>query len=189
MDFIESFSELSGGLQFYWIVAVVASVVFVIQAVMTFIGFDSDTDLDGGGADFDADGFHIVSVKTLTCFLLGFGWTGVLFWSRISSGLALGFIAGAVGLLFMLLIALLLRQVMKLNKDNTFTARQTIGLTADVYLRIPARRSETGKITVSLNGSIHELEALNAGDEIIPTGAKVRIVDVVEGNTVLVEKL
>ena len=189
MDFLNSFSDCPGGLQFYWIVALAASVVFVIQAVMTFIGFDSDAALDGGGADFDADGFHIVSVKTLTCFLLGFGWTGVLFWNQIASRLSLGFIAGAVGLLFMLLIAVLLRQVMKLNKDNTFNARQTVGMSAEVYLRIPPKRTETGKITVSVNGSLHELEALTAGDELIPTGAKVRITDVVEGDTVLVEKL
>ena len=89
----------------------------------------------------------------------------------------------------MFTLALLLRWVMKLDKDNTFRTEQTVGLVADVYLRIPASRMSTGKIIVSLNGSIHELEALTDDTETIPTGGKAEIVAVVKGSTVLVKKI
>jgi hypothetical protein len=193
----ETFKSMDGMLQVYWALAAISSIIFIIQAIMTFIGFDADSDVDvsnapdqipeSGGADFDASGFHLVSVKSVICFILGFGWTGVLCWDQIPNRLLLGLLAVAVGLVFMSLIAFLLFQMMKLNKDNTFRIEQVIGLPADVYLRIPADRKQTGKITVALNGSTHELEALS--DTAIPTGSKVRIKEIIQGETVLVEKI
>ena len=193
----ETFKSMDGMLQVYWILAAISSIIFIIQAIMTFIGFDADSDVDmstapdqipeSGDAAFDAAGFHLVSVKSVICFILGFGWTGVLCWNYIPNRVLLGLLAVVVGLIFMSLIAFLLFQMMKLNRDNTFRVEQTIGLPADVYLRIPANRKQTGKITVSLNGSTHELEAVSDTD--IPTGAKVRIKEIVQGETVLVEKI
>lgn len=195
---IETFQEMSTPLQIYWILAIVSSVIFIIQAIMTFVGFDSDADIEladapdaipeSGDADFDADGFHLISIKSVVSFILGFGWTGVLFWDAIDSPLWLGLLAFVVGLIFMALIAFLLFQIKKLDKDNTFRVEKVIGLNAEVYLRIPAARKDTGKINVSLNGSMHELEALTEGDE-IPTGAKVRITAKVDGETVIVERI
>ncbi len=193
----ETFKSMDGMLQVYWALAAISSFIFIIQAIMTFIGFDADSDVDianapdeipaSGDADFDASGFHLFSVKTVICFILGFGWTGVLFWNSISNPILLGLLAAVVGLLFMSLIAFLLFQMMKLNKDNTFRIEQVIGLPADVYLRIPAGRKQSGKITVALNGSTHELEALS--DTAIPTGSKVRIKEIIQAETVLVEPI
>lgn len=192
-ELFDAFSGYETMLQVFWILALASSLIFIIQAVMLFIGFDAETDADLGadsaGEAFDAAGFHLVSVKTVICFILGFGWTGVLFWDTITNRFWLGMLAAGVGIIFMLLIAWLLSLVMKLDRDNTFQLKQTIGLTADVYLRIPANKTETGKITVSVNGSMHELNAMTESFELIPTGSRVRIIDVFDGNTVLVEKL
>ena len=195
---IETFKTLDTALQVYWILAGVSSVIFIIQAIMTFVGFDSDSDLDladapdeipeSGDAAFDADGFHLISVKTIICFMLGFGWTGVLFWDSISSPFLLGGLAAIVGLLFMSLIAFLLFQMKKLDKENTFRVENVIGMNAEVYLRIPGGRKDTGKVNVSLHGSMHELEAMTEGEE-IPTGAKVRIKDKIDAETVIVERI
>lgn len=195
---IETFQTLETPLQIYWILAGISSVIFIIQAIMTFVGFDSDSDLDladapdeipeSGDSDFDTDGFHLISVKTIICFILGFGWTGVLFWDTFDNKIWLGCLAAVVGFIFMSLIAFLLFQVRKLDKDNSFRIEKVIGSNAEVYLRIPSGRKDTGKITVSLNGSMHELEALTEGDE-IPTGAKVRITDKIDAETVIVERI
>lgn len=195
---IETFQGLDTSLQVYWFLAIVSSVIFIIQAIMTFVGFDSDADIEladapdaipeSGDADFDADGFHLISVKSVVSFILGFGWTGVLFWDTIESPLWLGLLAFIIGMVFMSLIAFLLFQVKKLDKDNTFRVEKIIGMNAEVYLRIPANRKDTGKIIVSLNGSMHELEALTDGEE-LATGAKVKISAKVDGETVIVEKI
>lgn len=189
---MDTFTHMDTMLQAYWILAILSSVVFGIQAIMTFMGFDADTDADlpdtpeGGDAAFDADGFHLISIKSVICFILGFGWTGVLCWDYIQNPFVLAGVATLVGLVFMCSIAFLIFQVMKLNKDNTFHIEQIIGQTAEVYLRIPAARSESGKVTISVNGSLHELEAYTDGEE-IPTGAKCRITQKIDGGTVLVE--
>ena len=195
---IETFSTLETQLQIYWILAAVSSVIFIIQAIMTFVDFDSDADIDladapdeipmSGDSDFDTDGFHLISVKTIICFILGFGWTGVLFWDAFDNKIWLGCLAAVVGIIFMSLIAFLLFQVKKLDKDNSFRIEKVIGMNAEVYLRIPGGRKDSGKITVSLHGSMHELEAWTDGEE-IPTGAKVRIKDKIDAETVIVEKI
>lgn len=171
----------------YWAIAIIASTVFVFQAISLFAGFDTDTDFSGGDASFDADGLSLVSIKTVACLLLGFGWTGVVFYGIIENPLLLAGLALLVGLGFMLLIAFLLRQVLRLSQDNTFHVEKAVGKMGEVYLRLPAEGLKDGKITVSVEGSVHEIQAKNLGCEDIPTGAKVRIVEAIDSNTVLVE--
>lgn len=173
----------------YWFIAIVASVVFVFQTISLFVGFDTDTDFSGGDLSFDIDGLQLISVKTVACFLLGFGWTGVLFGRVIESAVLLAVVAILAGVAFMLLIAFMLRQVLLLSQDNTFHVHKSVGRVAEVYLRIPATNTQGGKIIVSVNGTIHELLAVASEDEEIPTGAKVRIVSVVDEDTVLVERI
>lgn len=104
----------------YWGAAIVASAVFLVQTISLFIGFDTDHDFSGGDTDFDADGLNLVSVKTVACFILGFGWTGVIFYPIIDNKLWLAALAVLIGLVFMVLIAFLLQQVLRLSQDNTF---------------------------------------------------------------------
>lgn len=190
----ETFKTFEPMLQIYWGLAILSSIVFCIQAIGTFMGFgDLDTDIPDDAPEldsaFDADGFHLVSVKTIICFLLGFGWTGALLWDTFPNRAILAVVAFLVGLVFMSLIAFLLFQVMKLDRDNTFHVQHTVGKTAEVYLRIAPARKESGKVQVSVNGSVHELEALTDGSEEIKTGDQVKIVGVIADSTVLVEKL
>lgn len=170
----------------YWGTAIVASVVFCIQTIMLFVGFDADADFSGGDVDFDADGLNLVSVKTVVCFLLGFGWTGAMLYPGMDDKNIVALIAVGVGVAFMFLIALLLKQVLKLSKDNTFNIDSVVGTTAEVYLRIPGG-TEHGKVTASYEGSTHELLAL--ADEEIATGQKVTIVEVIDQSTVKVAPL
>lgn len=170
----------------YWAVAAVSSVIFLIQATMLVVGFDADADLSGGDASFDADGVHLLSVKTLVCFLLGFGWTGAIFYPIVDNKSVVGIIAVAVGVTFMFLIAFLMTQVMRLSRDNTFTTANAIDKVGEVYLRIPGG-DEAGKIMVSHLGSMHELAAFSADE--IPTGTKVRITAAIDPESVQVERL
>lgn len=170
----------------YWGTAVVASVVFCIQTIMLFVGFDTDADFSGGDVDFDADGLNLVSVKTISCFLLGFGWTGVMIYPVVDDKYIVAGVSFGVGLVFMVLIAFLLKQVLKLSKDNTFTTLSIEGTTAEVYLRIPGGE-ECGKITVSHEGSTHELLAY--ADSEIPTGRKVIIDRIIDESSVFVKAL
>ncbi len=171
----------------YWGIALISSLVFTIQTIMLFVGFDTDADFSGGDVAFDVDGLALVSVKTVACFLLGFGWSGVILAPLFENAWVVALISLGIGALFMFGAWILLKQVLTLSQDNTFHADKIVGYTADVYLRIPADADKSGKIMVSYEGSLHELQAFNAGTEEIPTGAKVHIVEAIDDATVRVE--
>ena len=171
----------------YWGAAIVASAVFLVQTISLFIGFDTDHDFSGGDTDFDADGLNLVSVKTVACFILGFGWTGVIFYPIIDNKLWLAALAVLIGLVFMVLIAFLLQQVLRLSQDNTFRVEKTLGHVGEVYLNIPAAPGKSGKVMVSIDGSVHELLAVTTHTADLQTGARVRIVEVIDQDTVRVE--
>ena len=187
---IEAFESLDMTQKIFWCVALASSIVFVIQTIMTFVGLDSDTDIDSGGFDgVDADGISgFFSLKNLVNFLLGYGWGGIAFKNLIDSAVGLQLVAVAVGLVFVLGWVVIIRQVMKLGVDKTFRIDDAVGQVADVYLRIPAARGAAGKVMVSVNGSVHELEAFTEGNE-IPTGAKAKIVAAISADSVLVDAL
>jgi hypothetical protein len=77
---------------------------------------------------------------------------------------------------------------MKLSTDKTFHLDEALGLIADTYLRIPGEKKGTGKVMVSVRGSVHEIEAMTEG-ETIPTGSKVRITKVIGSELLEVERV
>lgn len=173
----------------YWGTAIVASVVFLIQIALLLFGFDTDADFSGGDTSFDIDGLSLVSVKTVACFLLGFGWTGVLCYPEIQNQWWLGTVAFSVGALFMLIVYYLLCQVLRLSQNATFDTAQSVGTVGDVYLRIPPGKGQLGKVMVSVAGSLHELMAESDDGDELPTGCKVRVVKAVDHLTVTVQRL
>lgn len=184
----EFFASMDGAQQFYWYIAIGASVIFIIQTIMTFIGADADTGVD---ADFDGnlDGgdspFQLFSLRNLINFLLGFGWAGVSLYNLIPNKVILGIVALFVGIVFIAIFFFIMRALMKLSEDNSFKIEDTIGKTADVYLTIPAAKSGKGKIFISIKGSTHELPAITTSIVEIKNGALVRIVGI-EGDILVV---
>ncbi len=190
MDF---FNSLETSQKFFWAIACCASLVFVIQTILTFIGLGADTDVDAGPLDHAGDvtedgGLNgVFSFRNLINFLLGYGWAGVLLDGAITNPLLLQIVAIVVGLLFVLAFVFMLSQVMKLSHDGSFRLSESVGLTADVYLRIPAARSGRGKVQVSVKGSVHEIDAITDNDAEIPTGGQVKILEVAGDDVVVVK--
>lgn len=183
-DFI---SGMEGSQKIFWIIAIIASIVFVIQTIITFIGIGGDADFDdvSSAETVDDAGFGgLFSFRNLINFLLGYGWTGVVLYDDISNSFWLYAISIGVGILFVAAFILMFRQMLKLSHDGTFKLESAVGLTADVYLHIPASRRGRGKIHVSVNGSVHELDAVTDDGEEIPTGGQARILEVL-GDEVL----
>ena len=190
MDLFNSLEPLQ---KFFWTIACAASLVFIIQTIMTFVGLGTDADVDAGPMDGSVDSVEdgslsgVFSFRNLINFLLGYGWAGVLLHDSIESGLLLQLVAIVVGLLFVLAFVFMFRQVMKLSHDGSFKMQEAVGLKADVYLRIPAARSGRGKVQVSVKGSVHEIDAMTDNTEEIATGGQVKIVKVLGDDLLLVE--
>lgn len=184
----EFFSTMDGAQQFYWYIAIGASVVFIIQTVMTFVGADTDTDVDAdldGSIDDAHAPFHLFSLRNLINFLLGFGWTGVSLYHIIPNKLLLGIVAFLVGVLFIAVFFFIMRALIKLSEDNSFQIRETIGMTADVYLTIPKEKEGKGKIFISVRGTTHELSAITECNEELKNGTLVKVLDT-EGDSLVV---
>ena len=190
MDFFNSFEPLQ---KFFWTVACCASIVFIIQTIMTFIGLGTDADVDAGPMDGAVDSMEdgslsgVFSFRNLINFLLGYGWAGALLFDSIEKGWLLQLIAIAVGLVFVMAFVFMFRQVIKLSHDGSFKMQETVGLKADVYLRIPAARSGRGKVQVSVKGSVHEIDAMTDNSAEIATGGQVKIIKVLGDDLLLVE--
>jgi len=188
---MDYFNTLDPLLRIFWFIAIPVSLVFAIQTVMTFIGVDSadgiDADFDGNLDHADAP-FQLFSFRNLINFLLGLSWTGISFFKVIDNKPLLIALSVAVGIGFILLFFVIIRQIQKLAEDNTFKIESTLDKSGSVYLRIPANRSGNGKIHVSIHGSFKEIDAITDG-ELLESGAAIRIIKTINQNLVLVERI
>lgn len=188
---MEFFQNLEPLLRTFWFIAIPVSLVFLIQTAMTFLGADAG---DGTQADFDSnlDGvdapFQLFSLRNLINFLLGFSWSGISFYQHISSKLLLVIIATLVGAAFVILFFVIIKQLLKLAEDNSFNIQSTLGKTAEVYIPIPKQKEGKGKIQISINGSVHELDAMTE-QELLASNTMVKVVKILNDNLLLVEKI
>ncbi len=183
------FEALTTLQQVFWVCAGVSTLIFLIQFILTLVGMDSadmDVDVDTGDTMDLGGGLSLFSVRNLINFFVGFGWAGISFEGLIPNPVLLTVVATIVGIIFVVIFFYLRRQLMRLETDGAFKIEECIDTTADVYLRIPAAGEGKGKVQLSAKGSIHELDAFSTG-EAIRTGAKVRIVEVVDSSTVKVQ--
>lgn len=188
---MEMLDNLDTLLQTFWYVAIPTSLIFFIQTIMTFVGADAS---DGIDADFngDLDGtdapFQLFSLRNLINFLLGFSWTGISFYNTITNKPILIILSLAVGILFLFLFFMIIKQVQKLAEDNSFKISNTLNKTAEVYLTIPENKKGKGKIMISVNGAFHELDAMTENDK-IPSGTVVKVVKIENNNILIVEPI
>jgi membrane protein implicated in regulation of membrane protease activity len=185
------FETMDGMQKLFWFIAIPASVIFLIQSIMTFIGLDAadgvDADFDGDILDGDAP-FQLFSFRNLINFLLGFGWSGITFYDTIPNATLLTLIAFLIGAGFVALFFWMMRKVQSLAEDNTFKLADTLQLIGEVYIPIPGDKRGKGKIQVSVKGAAHELDAITEGSQKIETGSMIRVVSV-ENNILIVEKI
>ena len=199
--FFSWFEGMEPSLRAYWVVALLASLVFLIQMVLTLVGIgDTDSDVnfdgpgdadlgDGGGDTMDTGGaIQLFTIRNMINFLLGIGWGGVCFWNVIPNRFLLAAVALLCGCLLVTAFLFMFRKLMKLESNGAFDIHEAVGQVATVYIRIPADRSGQGKVQVSFGGSIQELPALTDG-EAIPSGAQVRIAGLIGNKVMLVEKI
>ena len=209
------FASLDSTMQIFWACAIAASVVFVIQNALMLLGIgDMDADVDADvGTDFDIHGdmsdadaslaaghgghegtlgpagiFSLLTLRNFINFFLGFGWGGISLANAIENRSLLVVAAVACGLLFVAIFVAMLRFILRLETNGAFSIHDCVGLTASVYLRIPARHQGAGKVQVSVNGSVHELDAFTDGD-FLPTGTRVKITQAIDSGSLLVEAL
>ena len=195
----EWFSALSGFEKTAYVIAILGTVFFVIKLILLLAGIDGNEVEALEGADSaESVGDSEVSdaASTLQLFTIHgmslmfaigglvaasvYGMTGSAFIAAPA-----GFICGAVALF---IHAVIMRSMLRLQEDGTARKRSGIGKLAKVYLKIPKLCEGEGKINVKINGQFHEVNAVSLGEEEIPTGAQVRVVDLTDKGVYVVER-
>ncbi|MDY0200659.1 MAG: hypothetical protein WC951_11065 [Bacteroidales bacterium] len=194
LDFNTWWGNLSTLQMIYWVITIPASLVFVIQLVMTFFGSDADADgLDAvGDADLSIDsdsgvGFQFISLKNFVAFFTVFGWVGLACVYGEMPGWSAVLISTVAGIIMMLIMASIYYLMGKLTETGTLNLKTAVGKTATVYLFIPEKRKAAGKVQIKIQG-YRTLDAMTDDDEMIPTGAIVQVVDIVNDDILLVKR-
>jgi len=186
-------------LQIFYTLGILATLVLFLQFVMMFFGF-GDHDVSGGHdlhvggvhtgqGGVHTDGLNIVSVRTVTAFFFGFGWAGVLAIKQGFSTLGATLIAIVVGALFMAIVYSLMRFVYGLRASGTVDYNNAVGLVGDVYVTVPAKRSGSGQVQILVQGRVRFVPALTEANRDLPGGSKIKVVKLIDQNTLLVEPL
>ncbi len=173
----------------FLICAVVGGTILVLQLFATLLGLGGDHDFDHSDLDSShtADWFlGVLTVKTVIAAAAFFGIGGMI---ALTSGAnqwsALGVAVGS-GVVALYLVAAVMRSLHGLRADGTARIERALGRAATVYLRVPGDRAGAGKIHMNLQNRTVEYQAMTDGPE-LPTGSQVKIVGIVNSDTVEVE--
>ena len=186
-------TSLSTAMQVLWAITLSASLIFVIQTVMTFLGLgdhDADFDLDTSDGSFDADpSMNLLTFRNLVNFCLGFGWTAVLMHEKIQSNALLIIVSVLVGILLGTVVMWIFKWLSGMQQTgNIDVHKSAVGCEGKVYLTIPGERKGEGKVQITINNAVREYDAVTDG-ETIPTGKAIKVTEVINDYTLLVEEL
>jgi hypothetical protein len=165
------------------------------------VSFDPSIEVDGYDptVDFDADGaadelqvmgdFRFVTFRGIIAFFTIFGWSGQVVASKNIHIVLVMIVATVSGFAAMFVIALLFYSITKLQSSGNLSYKNAIGMIAEVYLTIPSKDKGTGKVQVLIQERLVEVTAISRSETSFKTGERVRVVDVFNGTTVVVESM
>ena len=188
-DFLDNWWEnLNFELQIFYGIAIVSLVALFFQVIMSVVfGMEHGADVPDVG-DHDS-GMGIFSVRGVTAFFTGFGWTGVVC-TKQGIGLPVTLaIAFAVGSVLMIGIFLMMRAFMRLQSDGNIDYGNAVGQLGTVYVTIPPVQRSGGQVETMIQGRLVTTEALQKGSQPLQPGTKVKVVERIGSSTLIVEPL
>lgn len=188
MDFFNGMTALE---QAYWICAIIGSVLLFIVFLGTFIGgvgtdgdvATDDFQIEDGGMDF-----QFFTFKNFVAFLTMLGWSGIVCLDAGMTTIVSVVISFIAGVLMMFLTSMLFYFMNKLTQSGTMDIQKAIGQVGTVYLPIGAARSAKGKVQITVQGSLRELDAVSDDEAGITSNQMIKVVQVLGSELLLVEK-
>lgn len=129
--------------QIFYAIGLFSLAVLLIQILLTLVGLDhhGDADLSGHGDHDSAMG--LLTVRTVTAFFVGFGWTGVI-----------------TGTAFLLTAAFRIRNLLRLQSSGgNVDYNNAVGSVGTVYTTIPAAEAGGGQLELTIQGRLMMAEA------------------------------
>ncbi len=174
--------------QIFYGIGIFSLALLLFQILLSLVGFDHHSDVSIGTVEHDS-GLGLFSLRTVTAFFAGFGWTGgILLNHGYSLVAAIGGGIG-VGTVFLLATSFLIVNLLRLQGSGNIDYRNAIGVVGTVYTTIPAAETGGGQLELVLQGRLMMAEAFTKAKQPLPPNSKARVVALIGQTTVLVEPL
>jgi hypothetical protein len=175
--------------QIFYVIGLFSLAVLFLQILLTLVGVGHhDADFSGHG-DHDT-GIGVLTVRTVTAFFVGFGWTGVIMLNRGYSMTAAIAAGTATGVVFLLATAVLIRNLLRLQSGGgNVDYNNAIGTVGTVYVTIPAAEAGGGQLELTIQGRLMMAEAYTKAARNLLPNSKARVVGLIGRSTLLVEPL
>ena len=175
--------------QIFYAIGLFSLAVLLLQILLTLVGVGHhDADFSGHG-DHDT-GIGLLTVRTVTAFFVGFGWTGAIMLNRGYSMTAAIAAGTATGVVFLLATAFLIRNLLRLQSSGgNVDYNNAIGLVGTVYTTVPAAEAGGGQIELMIQGRLMMAEAYTKAAWNLKPNSKAKVVALIGRSTLLVEPL
>ena len=188
---IEYWTHLTPAMKTFVGLGAISSVVLTLQMLLAMFGgdmdgLDSDVDIPDTG---EGGATGILSIRTIGAFFTGFGWSGAAMLQAGHGTGAATFVGLTVWSIFMALIFYLMSYLHSLRQEGTINYANAVGKIGSVYLPIPPHRKGIGQIEVLVQGRLKIVQAISDNDEKIGNRVAVRVTELVDEQTILVEPL
>ncbi len=194
---IDWWNELSVMHQIFYMLAIPSTVILIIQTVLLMFGFGDAHEADGDiSADVETDidvpadqgaehgeGLRILTVRGIVAFLAASGWVGVAALDMGAGTITASLLSIVAGLGALVIVAAIFRASMKLQQSGNLDLQNAVGVTGEVYVRIPA--GGRGKVTLIVQGRFMELDAV-CNERELKTGEQIKVEAVTQSNTLIV---
>ncbi len=174
----------------YLACAVFGGLLLVLQLVGGVVGAEAGHHDVGGaphGGLLGHEGLlQLPSLRTVAAALAAFGLAGAgLLATGAGGGVSLAAAVGT-GLVTGVAVAALTRLLLRFESDGVVQLTHAVGLPATVYVAIPAAGGGAGKVQLALQGRIVDCAAVAADPQPLASGQAVVVVDVTDGDTLVV---
>ncbi len=189
-----------------WLIAIPFSVIFIIQMLLSFIGIgggatdpgsdipDFQSDISDGSHDIQhsnedaGPGFSFFTIRNFVAFFTVFSWSGIAMNNAGLGNTITILLAILLGILAMLLISALFYFIMKMADSGNVSVKNAIGATGKVYIPIKASKGNIGKVQVTFQGSLREMQAITQEDKDLPTNTIIKVTGLADDNILIVER-
>jgi membrane protein implicated in regulation of membrane protease activity len=177
LDIPSWWQELSTPEKLYWAVALLFSLLFASQTILSLVHRDEEKNRYTP---------QIMNVRNVIAFCCVAGWTGV---ALLAADIGLGtatLLSLAAGAMAVVLIWFLQRSLQRVKADPGFDIQQAIGKIGEVNVPVPAHLQGQGEVHIKIQGSVREIPAVSADEQSIAAGKLVKVLSVQEKNVLVV---
>jgi hypothetical protein len=176
--------------QIFYGIGIISLGILLIQMLLTVIGLDGHHDADVSGHGDHDSGIGLITVRTVTAFFVGFGWTGVIMLNNGYSVVAAIAAGSAVGTAFLLATWFLIHNLLRLQSSGgNVDYNNAIGSVGTVYTTIPAAEAGGGQLELMIQGRLMMAEAYTKASGSLKPSSKAKVVALIGRSTLLVEPL